>query len=114
MNHINQFNAIKWHDAILQKTELIHEKGWNIVIKLYAYNKADNKRKSTILVFTDVDNLVMSVDTHELTDNASAGNVNDAYIKEKTQQYQVFFYLIDGYIHFSFKHLKIERLEHFI
>lgn len=114
MSHINHFNTINWHDAILLKTEFICEKNYNIIIQLNAYNKADNKRQKTTLTFTEVNQLTISANTHELNDNATAGNINHAYIKHKNQQHQIFFYLIDGYINFSFKTLHINNLQHFI
>uniref|UniRef100_UPI001CA33E0D hypothetical protein n=1 Tax=Serratia marcescens TaxID=615 RepID=UPI001CA33E0D len=81
---------------------------FNIMITTAIY-KSDKKRETVEIEFSDIDNLVMTMDTIELIDNKKSGNISNGYIKniKNEERYKFFLYLSDGLLSMSFKNLKL-------
>lgn len=101
-----QVESFYWHDGILTNFpfSLSDIPSVLISVKLYENQNAVD-RKSVTLQFNDVEHTSFSVNSFELNDNQSAGNISNAYCKKilDSNRFQFFMYLVDGYISFAFK-----------
>ena len=62
-----------------------------------------------IVEFSDVDDLVLAMDSAELIDNHKSGNISNGYIKKLKNKriYKFFLYFSDGLLSMSFKNLQL-------
>jgi len=101
-------SSIDWHDGILLEIKTTF-KGSHFNITLFTdVYKHEDIREKMIVEFSDVDNLVLAMDSVELIDNHKSGNISNGYIKKikNKKTYKFFLYLSDGMLSMSFKNLQ--------
>lgn len=102
-------SSIDWHDGILLEIKTtLKESHLNITLFTDIY-KNENIREKMIVEFSDVDHLVLAMDSVELIDNHKSGNISNGYIKKikNKKSYKFFIYLSDGMLSMSFKNLQL-------
>ena len=102
-------SSIDWHDGILLEIKkTLKESHLNITLFTDVY-KNENIREKMIVEFSDVDHLVLAMDSVELIDNHKSGNISNGYIKKikNKKSYKFFIYLSDGMLSMSFKNLQL-------
>jgi hypothetical protein len=101
-NTFLNFDNIDWHDAVIQDiniTDLDNDQT-NITIKCKIYlSNNDSERTGIQIIFEKIKRNAILFDSHELTKNANAGNINFCYIYNNTYQFSLF----GGYIEIKSK-----------
>jgi hypothetical protein len=91
----------EWHDARFIGFYVTQENDieFNVVIDLDAFpsNKAP-ERETYSVTFFDVRKLALMTDFLDMRDNANAGNISDAFLREEEGFALMRMYLVDGYI----------------
>lgn len=104
-------SSIDWHDGILLEIKTtFKESHFNITLFTDIY-KHEDIREKMIVEFSNVDNLVLAMDSVELIDNHKSGNISNGYIKKikNKKTYKFFLYLSDGMLSMSFKNLQLVK-----
>lgn len=111
MNDFDIVSSIDWHDGILLEIKTtFKESHFNVTLFVDVYRN-ENAREKIIIEFTDIDNLVCTMDSAELLDNYISGNISNGYVKKIKNEkvYKFFLYLSDGMLSISFKYLQLIR-----
>lgn len=104
-------SSIDWHDGILLEIQTtLKESHFNITLFTDVY-KNENIREKMMVEFSDVDHLVLAMDSVELIDNHKSGNISNGYIKKikNKKACKFFLYLSDGMLSMSFKNLQLVK-----
>lgn len=104
-------SSIDWHDGILLEIKTTFKESHFTITLFTDIYKHEDIREKMIVEFSNVDNLVLAMDSVELIDNHKSGNISNGYIKKikNKKTYKFFLYLSDGMLSMSFKKLQLVK-----
>lgn len=111
MSDFDIVNTVLWHDGVLLEVKTtFKETHFNITLFIDIYhNETVGDREKMMIEFTDIDNLVFTIDAVELLDNRRSGNISNGYVTKikNKKRYKFFLYLSDGLLSMTFKQVQL-------
>ncbi len=98
-----EFEKIYWHDGTLEFINIsVKENGVSVTAKFKVYmDESSSSRSELTVLFEDIFSHQFTIDAAELISNCNAGNIIDAFLKQRsdsTSQYIYRFLFLDGYL----------------